>query len=321
MLIRQASKGSTMPSREVVSVSFHHLKYLEDPQDRESSRGFSEGEFSELLAKIEGQIPPDMGDALVFERVRSGNIIPFYDFERHSKRCAFGRFKAPYTGHSFENSDHGKIEAKSVNQRLFNYMLYHTKDGRIFVGAQYLGTYGGWGHLANGLTGFFDQKNKILTTSIRSQGYAFDSVYPKEIKIKVSKKSKTIDGKNVLTNEQVISLQKGEDSDHFEKAARSGILSILKMPIADRNEELRKALKNAGLQEFDDFDIEDCVVIADVSNGSKSYHIFDNGLRATKFYLDVGLDPDGLPLMEPTRKEMRKVFKEQILAEIANDGS
>lgn len=310
-----------MANREVVSVSFHHLKYLEDPQDRDTSRGFTEAEFSELLKKIESQVPPDMGDPLIFERVRSGNIIPFYDFERRSKRCAFGRFKAPYTGHAFENSDHGKIEAKSVNQRLFNYMLYHTKDGRIFVGAQYLGTYGGWGHLANGLTGFFDQKNKVLTTSIRSQGYSFDNVYPKEIKITASKKSKTIDGKNVLTNEKIISLQKGADGADFEKAARSGILSILKLPIADRNEKLRQALKNAGLQEFDDYEIENCVVIADVANGSQSFHIFENGLRATKFYLDVTVDQDGLPLIDQTRREMRKVFKNQILAEIANDGS
>ena len=98
-------------------------------------------------------------------------------------------------------------------------------------------------------------------------------------------------------------------------------MSILKLPIADRNEKLRQALKNAGLQEFDDYEIENCVVIADVANGSQSFHIFENGLRATKFYLDVTVDQDGLPLIDQTRREMRKVFKNQILAEIANDGS
>ncbi|QZD91903.1 hypothetical protein K3162_10110 [Qipengyuania xiapuensis] len=297
-------------------MSFHHLKYLDDPKDPESARGYSDAEFQQLCDSIKGQPAPDLTDPITYERVRSGYLIPFYDFKPEGKRLAFGRFKAPYTGHSFENSDHGKIEAYSINQRLFNYMLYHAKDGRIYAGAQYLGNYGGWKHLANGLKSFFDQKNKVLTTSIRSQGYAFDKVYPKEIKLKVSKKSKSIDGKNVLTNQQLITLQKGADGQQFEQAARSGILSLMKKPLEQRGEELRKALKAAGLQEFSDYDIEDCVVVVDITGGSKSYHIFENGLRATKFYLNVELNEDGWPFMEPTRTEMKKAFKEHVLEEI-----
>lgn len=310
--------GRRMSQRELPSVSFHYLKYLDDPQDTDTARGFTEGEFEALLTSIADQAPLDLGEALILERVRSGNLIPFSDFHLDGKRCAFGRFKAPYSGHSFENSDKGKIEASSVNQRLFNFMLYHTNDGRIFAGAQYLGNYGGWGHLSNGLKGFFDQKNKIQSTSIRKQGNLFEHVYPKEIKITVSKKSESIDKKNILTQEQVITLRRGKDGQEFEKETRRSILSILTKPLDKRGDELRKVLQDSGLQEFDDYDIEDCVVVADIKNGTKRYHIFENGLQATRFALAVPLDNDGHPIIEPTRNAMKQVFIEQILPDLGS---
>lgn len=306
-----------MTSRELPTVSFHYLRYLDDPQDLDSARGFSSAEFETLVSQIESQVAPDMGDKLTFERVRSGNIIPFSDFHRNSARCIFGTFKAPYTSYSFDNSDKGKIEAGSVNQRKFNYMLYRLNDGRIFSGAQYLGNYGGWGHLANGIRGFFDQKNKVLSTSIRKQGVMFEDVFPREIIIRASKKSEKLDEKNFITQEKVLTLQRGENSQGFEDEARKSILSILKKPLEERGQELRKALITAGLQEFDDYQIDDCVVVADFQKGTKRYHIFENGLRATRFGLTVPLDSDGHPEMEPTRAAMKAVFQSQILEDLA----
>lgn len=142
----------TTNTNESVSVSFHFFEKgtrQEDGHFKPSK--FVKKDFDELLRKIEAQPEPNLKDHNDFDGVKSGRIVPFLELEHINDRTFFGLFRSAYWGHSFENTEKGKIAAESLNLRNFCFLLYYSESGRIYLGCQYLGNYGDYGSLGKSL--------------------------------------------------------------------------------------------------------------------------------------------------------------------------
>jgi hypothetical protein len=305
------------PKKESVSTSFHYLL-------RENNKGaeppflpFTQADFDELLASIENQPEPDLDDPLTFDQVRFGTLIPFREFMRKDERCAFAKFKAPYSGHSFDNSEKGKIAADSVNQRTFNFLLYLSDNGRIYVGAQYLGNYGGWLPLSLALKRMLGEPSKIASSSFRNELIYLDGAAPKEIQVTIHRQPEKLAADPSLAPRTMVSLQREEKGDEFEEDARANFLPLLGQGRAKITERLVEDLKKNGLMEISDEEIESCVLIADVNGREKRFYFLDQINVATRFPIDVALDDDGHPLTDPVRERMYALLAEQIIAKLA----
>ncbi|WP_108810636.1 hypothetical protein [Sphingorhabdus sp. Alg231-15] len=304
------------PKRESVSVSFHYL-LRDNPDEDEGFLPFTQEDFDQLLSDIESQPEPDMGDPLVFDRVRLGALVPFLDMQRKSIRCVFGKFKAPYSGHSFDNSEKGKISAESVNQRIFNYILYLSNDGKLYVGAQYLGNYGGWLPLSLALKKMLGQPTKIASTSFRNDLIYLEGARPKELQVNIHRQPEKIAADPKLATRAMFALQRDEKGDTFEQDARSNLLPLLGQSRDKIRKKVLESLHKNGLTEINDEEIEKCVLIADVNGREKRFYFLDQINVATRFPIEVTLNEDGHPLTKPTREKMYALLEREIIEKLS----
>jgi len=306
--------------KEVVSVSFHYLLMKTTKEKEEITVPFSEKDFQKLSKNIRDQPKPDITDSEILAKVRYGSLIPFSDFkEGKSSRCVFGTFQAPYTGHSFDNSEKGKISADSVNQRKFHYLLYLSDSGRIYIGSQYLGNYGGYGALRDAILKFLPSKKGVQSHSFRTDHVDMAKVKPTEIKVNVAKKSKDIASNNVFQSNSMIAVKKSPSDENFEVDIKKNILNLKNKSIEKVKEGIAKHLSDAKLFDVADDDILDCTVVVQVNGRSKTIYMLEGGHFATRFALDATLNNDGHPKKKETREKMYDVLKNQIIDK-AEDG-
>jgi hypothetical protein len=298
------------------SVSFHYLQRETAHQPENIIHPFSQDEFDKLCANIEGQPWPDVKDEKTLRRLRAGTLVPFKDFHRDNDRLALGLFSNAYTGHAFENSDWGKIEADSVNQRLFHYVLYLDEDGKIFVGTQYLGTYGGYDALRYGLVKHLPVREGVRSYSFRRELYNPKDVRTKEIRISIAAKSRD-DEDNVLRRKRVLVLQRENRKDlEFERVARDSFLPIMASDAKFKRDEVVDILAKNALMVADDEEIKDCSLLADIDGREQILRVLGDSQFATKFSLGVPYNADGHPESGPTRRAMIETLKKQIIANL-----
>jgi hypothetical protein len=307
------------PKHERVSVSFHYLARLTGDGEEMKVQPFTPADFEKLGTILKSQKLPDLTAPGILDSVKFGKIVPFFDFEKKDDRCYFGKFKAPYSGHSFENSEKGKITAGSVNQRNFNYLLYLSTDGKIYVGAQYLGNYGGWLPLSKALKRMLGSPSKILSTSFRNDLVNMEKAAPKEIEVTIHHQPSklTADPSRVLRKK--IIFQRSESGDEFEKHTKKKLFPLIgKDPQTIRN-ALLSDLKANGLTEIEDKDIHDCTIVVDVNGKEAKIHFFDQSNVATRFPMQVGLDGDGHPVTSQVREKMLEALSDQIISKVGKD--
>lgn len=309
------TKGSTLPKKrkEDVSVSFHYFARKSKSKNSEELEPISQGDFDTLCFAIENQPYVDMSDPKIRDQVRFASLIPFHKFYRKSERCVFGTFEAPYSGHSFQNSEKGKIPARSINQREFHYCLYLSAAGRLYVGSQYLGNYGSYLDLKFALKKLIPDGNRILDFAIRDDSFSLDDVVPKEIQVDVSNASDEIHKDNVLGRKSAIVLKRQKKGDEFEVAARDRIIPLFKSKAKDRAKKLANTLNDLGLFSVEEGEITDGKMIVEKGRGQQTIYLFEPVNFATKYNLDVGLNSDGHPVVEPIRKAMFEILRNKIL--------
>lgn len=245
--------------------------------------------------------------------MRVGTLVPFRNFERVNGRIARGTFQTSYSGHSFHNTEKGKISADSLNQREFQYLLYLSDDGKIFVGAQYLGNYGGYETLRWGLLRHFRSRVGVRSYSFRKEIYEPSLVKPKEIRINIAAKGRDYED-NALTKKRMVVLQRERGEDNaFEDAARDTFLPIMASDGDTKKFQLAQLLTNNNLMSADDEEVMNCVMLADIDGREKRFHVMGDSHFATRFPLQVPYNSDGHPVYGPTASAIISTLQREII--------
>jgi hypothetical protein len=307
-------------SNESVSVSFHFLqKELPRENDLPEIHPFKQHEFDEMAEKIQKMPVPDLKDTEDFDGVKSGKLIHFENFERRDQRCFFALHHSAYWGHSFQNSDKGKIAAKSLNLRPFQFLMYLSDDGKIYIGCQYLGNYGSYGEISRFVMKMLGLGGKVRAHSFRVDGEDFKNTTPTEVKIDLYAKAKKIDDKNALGSGSMVAFKKTANNDTFELSVREKLLALVGRPTEDIKRGVAKLLNENELFSVADDDISNCKVVVRKNNGgTKTVYLFENGHFATKFHLEVELNSDRHPIEDQARLVMYKKLADEIIQQAAH---
>jgi hypothetical protein len=304
--------------RDIATVSFHFLQREREVRGDQEVDPFTPAEFDRLCSNIQNQPWPDLDDEETRERVRFGTLVPFRNFERVSPRIARGTFQTSYSGHAFHNSEKGKIAAQSLNQREFQYLLYLSDRGQIFVGAQYLGNYGGYDALRWGLLRHMPSRAGVRSYSFRREVYDPRLVKAKEIRINIASATGRDDEDNVLTKKRMIVLQReGAGDEGFEDAARENFFPIMSSDAPDKKDRLIELLSDNNLMSADDEDVKNCVILAEIDGREKRLHVIGDSNFATRFPLQVPYNIDGHPEYDPTAEAIINTLRREIIASMA----
>lgn len=303
---------------EQVFVTFHYIEKGIRREDGEFDvKSFSQADFDRLSEKIKSQPLPNLKKACDFDGVKFGKIIPFSKIEKDG-RLLQGMFKGAYSGHSFENSDKGKIEANSINQRDFHFVLYFTESGKIVVGCQYLGNYGNYTDLSKQIFKFLGLGASVRASSVRNDAEDFRQTVPTEVRIEIARASKEITKGQVFSSGSLVAFRRQDGDDDFELEVKERVLSLIGKPESVIKKEIAKLLNKNESYKVDESEIENCTVLAKRNGRQQTIYLFGDGVRATKFLLDVPLDGDGLPKFEETRAAMFRKLKSEIISKLEN---
>lgn len=296
-------------------VSFHYLeKGHRDEKGQFVPSSFSQDEFDALVNKISNQPLPNIKDKEQFEAVKFGRLVPFYDTNKENDRLFYGKFDAAYFGHSFRNSDKGKISADSINQRVFHFLLYFSTSGRIYIGTQYLGLYGDFTGLKKAILRFLGMGSAVRTCIIRSDTEDLKSLVPTDIRVSLARRSDSVSGKALLSSGSMVAF-KADPSPEYSNQVRERLFSLRGRPEKEIKKAVAKLLNENDAYSVDEEDIENCVIIARKaeSRRSTSVYLFGDGSRATKYPIDAKLDADGLPITTQAISAMKKRLVEDVL--------
>jgi hypothetical protein len=206
-----------------------------------------------------------------------------------------------------------------VNQRDFNFLLYLSDDGRIFIGAQYLGYYGGYETLRYGLVRHMPEKAGVRSYSFRRDLYDPSELRAKEVQINFMKPSTSFDKDNALTRRTTIVLKREGGTDtQFEEAVRKDLVPILTSDsdAEHRKSEIARVLADSGLMSVADDQIQNAVVIADVNGHEKRFHLVGDSAFATRFPLDVTYNKDGHPERVVTIEKMLERLDAEVIEQL-----
>src|SRR4028118_1334041 len=128
-----------------VTASFHYLvKGLPEDDDAEQAGevGFSEQEFARVVARLRDVNPLDDTNDRIIAAIKSGQTVPFINYEEPARGLHFGDFEGAYYGQKYRNNRLGVIDADSLNLRAFHYLVTRMRDGKILIGTSYHGQFG-----------------------------------------------------------------------------------------------------------------------------------------------------------------------------------
>lgn len=305
--------------KEAVTASFHYLtRETSDNKGNITVHPFTQDEFDDLASKLISKTALDFSDEGVKERLRFRNEVPMEKVRRVSPQMVFGVYHGSYWGHSFNNTDKGEISADSVNLRSFHFLLYLSKSGKIYLGAQYLGQYGSYASLEKSIRSHLDDRQTVIPHSFRLDASHFVGAEPKEVRVNLYSNSENIAGPNIFRNRGMVSFRKTESGDGFEAGVRNRILAYLGKPSNIIKAEVAKLLNENELFDVKDSDIMDCTIVARMGNHDRVIHMIEASNYASKFEIYVPIDAKGHPEYEPTLNAMAALLANQILAKSEN---
>ena len=300
---------------EAVTASFHFFAREHKAEGAKPRRvPFKPEEFDALAASLQRRPTINLSNARDKESLQFRQVVPIEQVVRVDPRTVFGVFKAAYWGHSYENSHRGEIPADSISLRPFHFLVYLSESGRLYIGSQYLGQFGGYTGLSRTLTSLLPDPESINAHSYRLPASYYREAQAKEVRVSISKNSGDIARPNVFQSGATIGFKKQEKNDGFEKAVADALLSLVGQPQAVVRSAVARLLRENELFAAEDKDIDDCTVVALVNGKRKVIHMIETGQFATRFPLDVQLNQKGHPMYEPTKTEMIKVLRNEIIS-------
>lgn len=303
--------------REEATVSFHYL-VREKRVDGEAPEivPFTDGEFDAFCERLIAQPDVDLKDDETVKRIKTSLNAPVEKCEKVDDRTLFGRFRALYTGHAYENTDVGEIPDSSVSLRPFFFLAYLSESGRIYVGSQYLGAFGGYGKLERTLRTFLPStKDRVASISFRHDATSYRGAKPKELRVNFLRKPKEITGSPKFGQYGAMAFKRSSSKDEeFNATVSTKLLSKLGQPNAVLKKAIADMLVGNDLLALRDEDIEDCTVIATVNGKNRTINVIEAGHFATRFPLCIAEYIKGHPDREKTKAAMLKLLEEQIVA-------
>lgn len=297
---------------EEVSVSFHYLSRMRKA-DKPVFVPFTPADMAALLAKMKAQKPFDTNNEADVDRLRTRLEAPLENIELANERTITGTFRAPYWGHSFDNTHKGKIPRESVNLRPFHFVLYLAESGRIYIGAQYLGLYGGYDVLRKTLVSMLPQSKEVTSTSIRLGASYYRNAEPREIRVNIAKKPTSIAGRSTLGGKVMIALTRASKDDPLVDKVKSQVIPFFGRKQSEIKQAVAGLMNQSDVVEINDEDIIDCTVLADMNGRTATIHMFENGFHATRVSLAVDVDDDGHPANAETCNEILVTLNDHVI--------
>lgn len=305
---------------EYISVAFHYLiKDKQDPENRGERliQGFTREDFDNILRRIRNIQPLNENDEGVVARIKSGQDLPFSEYNEIEPGLHFGSFDAAYYGQQYRNNRHGVITADSLNLRKFYYLLTMLNDGRILIGVTYNGQFGDYegfrrcmGHL---LKGRHVTRSRTIT-SIRS---TLGRGTPTEIKLYYRKAADRDERRPLFSSTGVIAIRATDYGDGFDEQVRN----LAAQAVGDTRQKKRAiaALASQGdTIELDEDDIVGCQAIVREHGLTRTVYFIGENDFSTRFPLAVDIDlASGLPNGQQVRDEIRRVLRGEVMPLLA----
>jgi hypothetical protein len=200
--------------REEANCSFHYLiREKRDDGEKPEVVPFSEEDFETFCKRLIAQPDIDITDEKTCKQIKASVNAPVEKCEMIDDRTLFGRFRARYTGHAYENTDVGEIPDSSVSLRPFFFLIYLSESGRIYVGSQYLGTFGGYGKLERTLRLFLPGKGRVVSHTFRHDATSYKGAKPKEVRVNFSRQPKEITGSTKIGQRGAMTFKRKSSKD------------------------------------------------------------------------------------------------------------
>lgn len=300
--------------REEATCSFHYLTY----EQRETGKAsqtipFSDEQFEGFCSKLLAQKDVDLTDGDTVKRIKTSIDAPVEKCERIDERTIFGRFRKLYSGHAYENTDVGEVPFTSVSLRPFFFLAYLSESGRIYVGSQYLGQFGGYGDLFRTLRRFLPEP--VVSHSFRHDASSYKDPKPKLVRVSYSRKPTEITGSPKFGERGAMVFKQASSKDEeFRTTVRTKILARLGQSDAKLKKAIAEMVSGNELLALRDEDIEDCTVIATVNGKDRAINVIEAGHFATRFSLDIAEYVKGHPNRNQSKAAMIKLLKNQIIS-------
>ena len=316
LTLNQGVKKFTKRKQEEATCSFHYLvREKRDDVNNPETLPFREDHFNYLCESLVAQPDIDVDDEDTCKRIKAAVSWPVEKCERINDRTLFGRFRSLYSGHAYDNTDVGEIPDSSVSLRPFFFLTYLSESGRIYVGSQYLGQFGGWTGLYHTLKGFLPPNESIVAHSIRSEETSYQNAKPKEIRVQFSRKPKEITGSMKFGQRGAMAFKRNSNNDEeFNTAVSTKILAKLGQSTAALKLAVAEMLSGSDVLALRDDDIENCTIIATVNGKNRTINVLESGNFATRFPLEIEEYIKGHPDREKSKASMLKLLEEKIIA-------
>lgn len=300
--------------KEEVSTSFHYLIRVVKNGDNEAIKPISLTEFADLHTKMLAQKPIDIKDEKELDRLRFRSEAPLANIKKPKERIITGTFKASYWGHGYDNTEKGRISANSVNLRPFHFVLYLSENGKIYIGSQYLGPFGGYEILKTTILSMLSQRKEIRSISFRLGAAYYANAQPREIRINVVNRSSNLTGKSQVKGKMTIALTRENKSDPLVEKVKKNILPFFGGQKNDIQKAVAGLINQSDLITIADHDVVDCTVLAEVNGKTSTIHMFDMGHHASRFPLDLPVDKEGHPANTETCDAILKAMNEYVIS-------
>jgi len=302
--------------REEATCSFHSFvreKRIDDNNNEQIP--FTADDFASFCDHLMSQPEVDLRDEQTRNRIKTSLYAPVEHCEIIDDRTIFGRFRAPYTGHSYENTDVGEVPESSVSLRPFFFIAYFAEDGKIYVGSQYLGTFGGWGKLERTLRSFFPKDYRVVSYAYRHSASSYAGAKPKEVRVNFSRRPKEITGKAAFGQRGAMTFKQMSNEDStFKITVTESILANIGKPTAVIKKAVSDMLSDNEMLSLRQEDIEDCTVVATVDGKTTTINVIESGHFATRFPLGIVDYIKGHPDKNKAKAAMAALLDSQIIS-------
>ena len=300
--------------REEATCSFHYIVREKRADGKESEIvPFTKDEFKSFCDNLLAKPRLDLTDDEICKRLKSTINAPIELCEMIDDRTIFGRFRSLYSGHAYDNTDVGEIPDSSVSLRPFFFMAYLSESGRIYVGSQYLGQFGGYAGLYRTLRLYLPEP--IASHAFRHDGTYYRNAKPKEVRVNFARKPTEITGSNTFGQRGAMTFKRNSSKDEeFNTTVTTKILAKLGQSNAMLKRAVADMLTGNELLTIRDDDIEDCTVIATVDGKNRTINVIEAGHFATRFPLEIAEYVKGHPDRAKSKAAMMKLLKDQIIS-------
>jgi len=299
-----------------VSISFHYLiRNISEEKDEVVETPISEEEFEYLFENLRGVKMANLQDEETETDIRFKKLVALERLEKFNGRYITGVYKTSYWGHSYENTEKGEITASSLNLRPFYFLLYLSESGRIYIGSQYLGSYGGYTALKNTILRCMKQSNQIMVRSFNSTYDQLEGAQPKEVEIQIARRSESITSGNFYGQAGAFAFKKQHKDDGFEEKTSNGFLKHLFKSKSEIRKGIAKTLQQNQILDVADDEIQGCKILVQLESGRKQIiQLLDHRHFASRFPAEVPLQDDGHPHYEMMKTISIEMLKEQIIS-------